>query len=151
MPCQTSLSDYYEAVAELAKAVARLSNKQLGSPDEGELPCEEPSPELLYSFGTYKTFEYPRPSHHYTSAHSDLDQFCTTYGLTSRIKEGLTAMGFKPGDRLDHVMNYTHWSCFFEPFEWKKVLDAIEDYWVDWLEHEEMAFEAQRNELLYED
>lgn len=50
------------------------------------------------------------------------------------------AMGFTPGDRLDHVMEYTRWSCFFEPFEWKKVLDAIEDYWVDWLEHEEMDF-----------
>ena len=50
------------------------------------------------------------------------------------------AMGFTPGDRLDHVMEYTHWSHFFEPFKWKKVLDAIEDYWVDWLEHEEMDF-----------
>lgn len=81
MPCQTSLSDYSEAVAELAKAVARLSNKQLGSPDEGEQPCEEPSPEVLYSFGTYKTFTYPRPSYRYTFAYSNLHQFCETHGI----------------------------------------------------------------------
>lgn len=60
-------------------------------------------------------------------------------------------MSFKLGDRLDDVMNYTRWSQFFEPFEWKKVLDAIEDYWVVWLERDEMAFEAQRNELLHDD
>ena len=59
-------------------------------------------------------------------------------------------MGFVPGDRLDHVMDYTRWSHFFEPFEWKKVLDAIEDYWVEWLGHEELAFEAQINGLLYD-
>ena len=60
-------------------------------------------------------------------------------------------MSFKPGDRLDDVMNYTRWSRFFEPFEWKRVLDAIEDYWVVLLEREEMAFEAQRNDLLHDD
>ena len=67
-----------------------------------------------------------------------------------QIKEGLIGMGFKPGDRLDHVMDYTCWSCFFEPFEWKKVLDVIKDYWVDWLECKELAFEAQMNGLLYD-
>src|SRR5258706_7262131 len=151
MACQISLSNYSEAVAELAKAVAMLANKQLGCPDEVELPSREPSLELLYSFRTYKTFDYHRLSYHYIFANSDLDQFCKTYGLVPRIKEGLIHMGFKPGDRLDHVMEYTCWSRFFEPFEWKKVLDSIEDYWEDWLEREEMAFEARRNRLLYED
>lgn len=137
-------------MAELGKAVAKLSNKQLGSPDEGEQLHEEPSPELIYSFGPYKTLNYPQPSYCYAFANGDQDQFCTTHGLGPKIRIGLDGMSFKLGDRLDDVMNYTHWSLFFEPFKWKKVLDAIEDYWVDWIECEEMAFEAQRNELLHD-
>lgn len=135
-------------MAELGRAVAKLSNKQLG---EGDQPHEELSPELIYSFGPYKTFNYPQPSYRYAFPSGDLDQFCQTYGLGPRIKKGLDGMSFKLGDRLDDVMNYTRWSRFFEPFEWKKVLDAIEDYWVVWMEREEVTLEAQRDALLHDD